>query len=75
MVLNMSFVSPLVPFAVIIHIHVVVSHAISVVTVIISLFKGKSIVNVIWVCCPCDICTCVCKASCVSFVAKCCRVV
>ena len=44
---------------VIIHIHAVVSHVISIVTVIISLLKGKSIVNVIWVCCSCDICTCV----------------
>ena len=42
-------------FVVIIHMHTVVSHSISIVVVIISLFRGNSIVSVIWVCCPCAV--------------------
>ena len=41
--------------SVIIHMHAVVSHSISIVVVIISLFRGNSFVSVIWVCCPCAV--------------------
>ena len=42
-------------FVVIIHMHTGVSHFISIVVVIISLFRGNSTVSVKWVCCPCAV--------------------
>ena len=50
-----GFCSSWFRFVVIIRIHVIVSHAISIVTVIMSLFKGNVIVSVIWVCCLCSV--------------------
>ena len=42
-------------FVVIIHMHTVVSHSISIIVVIISLFRDNSVVSVIWVCFPCAV--------------------
>ena len=55
MVCYVSFFSCQFRFVVVIHMHTVVSHSISIFVVIISLFRGNSIVSVIWVCCPCAV--------------------